>query len=90
MEGLESSVRSATNKEYAVLWTAAQALSEDTRLACQGGFFSTKKKPTQFALSGRNENLAATYSPILLCIVPSAMKGLTSEFGMGSGIPPSP
>lgn len=36
------------------------------------------------------KNLAATYSPTLLCAVPSAMKGLTSEFGMGSGISPSP
>ena len=32
------------------------------------------------------KSLAATYSPTLLCAVPSAMKGLTSEFGMGSGI----
>jgi hypothetical protein len=36
------------------------------------------------------KSLAATYSPTLLCAVPSAMKGLTSEFGMGSGISPSP
>jgi hypothetical protein len=34
----------------------------------------------------RKKNLAATYSPTLLCAVPSAMRGLTSEFGMGSGI----
>ena len=34
--------------------------------------------------------LATTYSPTLLSAVPSAMKGLTSEFGMGSGISPSP
>ncbi len=39
------------------------------------GCFKAKKK-----------SLAATYSPTLLCAVPSAMKGLTSEFGMGSGI----
>ncbi len=32
------------------------------------------------------KKLAATYSPILLCIVPSAKKGLTSEFEMGSGV----
>ena len=35
------------------------------------------------------KNLAATYSPTLLRAVPSAMKGLTSEVGMGSGISPS-
>ena len=35
------------------------------------------------------KSLAASYSSILLCIVPSAMKGLTAEFGMGSGVPPS-
>ena len=29
------------------------------------------------------KNLATTYSPTLLRVVPSAMKGLTSEFGMG-------
>jgi hypothetical protein len=34
-------------------------------------------------------DLATTYSPILLCTVPSAMKGLTSEFGMESGVTPS-
>ena len=32
------------------------------------------------------KSLAATYSPILLRIVPSAMRGLTAEFGMGSGV----
>lgn len=35
------------------------------------------------------KSLAATYSPTLLRAVPLAMKGLTSEFGMGSGISPS-
>ena len=35
------------------------------------------------------KNLAATYSTILLCTVPSAKRGLTSEFGMGSGVTPS-
>ena len=34
------------------------------------------------------KNLAATYSPTLLCAVPSASKSLTSEFGMGSGVTP--
>jgi hypothetical protein len=33
-----------------------------------------------------NKNLAATYSPSLLRLVPSATRGLTSEFGMGSGV----
>ena len=37
-------------------------------------------------LSGQKKSLAATYSPILLCIVPSAKRGLTAEFGMGSGV----
>ena len=32
------------------------------------------------------KSLAATYSPTLLRAVPLAMRGLTSEFGMGSGI----
>ena len=32
------------------------------------------------------KSLATTYSPALLCAVPLAMKGLTSEFGMVSGI----
>ena len=36
------------------------------------------------------KSLAATYSPTLLCVVPLAMKSLTSEFGMGSGISSSP
>ena len=35
------------------------------------------------------KNLAATYSPVLLCTVPSATRGLTSEFEMGSGVSPS-
>jgi hypothetical protein len=35
------------------------------------------------------EKLAATYSPILLSIVPLATRGLTAEFGMGSGVSPS-
>ena len=38
----------------------------------------------------KEKSLAASYSSALLCAVPSAMKGLTSEFGMGSGVPPSP
>jgi hypothetical protein len=46
----------------------------------------TKKKPANLAASGRKQKLAATYSPTLLCAVPSASKGLTSEFGMDSGI----
>lgn len=52
--------------------------------------FRAKKSPSRRCLEGRNKKLAATYSPTLLCAVPSAIKGLTSEFGMGSGVPPSP
>jgi hypothetical protein len=49
-----------------------------------------KKALRAFALKAMNKkSLAATYSSTLLCAVPSAMKGLTSEFGMGSGISPS-
>ena len=32
------------------------------------------------------KNLATTYSSALLSAVPSAIKNLTSEFGMGSGV----
>ena len=52
--------------------------------------FEGKKKPLKDDLEGRKKKLATTYSPTLLCAVPSAIKGLTSEFGMGSGVPPSP
>jgi hypothetical protein len=34
----------------------------------------------------KRKSLAATYSSILLRIVPSAKKSLTAEFGMGSGV----
>ena len=33
---------------------------------------------------------AASYSPTQDCAVPSALEGLTSEFGMGSGVAPAP
>lgn len=46
----------------------------------------TKKSPSWQSQLGRRKKLAATYSTILLRTVPSAMKGLTAEFGMGSGI----
>ena len=51
-----------------------------------------KKSPdkSKKTYQGVRKNLAATYSPTLLSAVPSAMKGLTSEFGMGSGISSSP
>ena len=49
----------------------------------------SKKKTSNFRYLSMNKSLATTYSPTLLCAVPSAMKGLTSEFGMGSGISPS-
>ena len=48
-----------------------------------------KKKALGTEFLRRKKSLATTYSPTLLCAVPSAMKGLTSEFGMGSGISPS-
>ena len=49
-----------------------------------------KKSPLQLLELKRAKVLAMTYSSTLLCAVPSAMKGLTSEFEMGSGGPPSP
>ena len=46
-----------------------------------------KKIPDNKGVNGEDKKtLAATYSSILLRTVPSAMRGLTSEFGMGSGI----
>ena len=48
-----------------------------------------KKSPTEHFCRAK-ETLAATYSPILLRIVPSAKRCLTSEFGMGSGVTTSP
>ena len=48
-----------------------------------------KKKTQSLQIGSWTKSLAATYSPTLLCVVPSAMKGLTSEFGMGSGISPT-
>ena len=47
-----------------------------------------KKALTGKPCKGIIKNLAATYSSTLLCVVPSAMEGLTSEFGMGSGMTP--
>ena len=40
-------------------------------------------------LLGRKKKLAATYSSRLSCLVPSAMRVLTAEFGMESGVSPS-
>ena len=51
-------------------------------------YLKAKKSPITLQLSGVNKTLATTYSPTLSCAVPSAMEGLTSEFGMGSGVPP--
>ncbi len=53
-----------------------------------GKFEEGKKKALAIARAEKI-SLAATYSPTLLCVVPSARKGLTSEFGMGSGMTPS-
>ena len=44
-----------------------------------------EKKSERF----KRKKPAATYSRILLSILPLAKKGLTSEFGMGSGVSPS-
>jgi hypothetical protein len=38
---------------------------------------------------GRPVDLAATYSPTPRGVVPSALRGFTAEFGMGSGGPPA-
>ena len=48
-----------------------------------------KELSTNLALFGKKV-LAASYSSMLLCIVPSAMKVLASVFGMGTGVSPSP
>src|SRR5277367_3086612 len=45
-----------------------------------------KKTPRSLDLEVSIKNLAATYSPNLLRLVPSATRGLTAEFGMGSGV----
>lgn len=50
--------------------------------------FEQKKRALENSRAQR-KNLATPYSSALLCAVPSAKKGLTSEFGMGSGISPS-
>ena len=42
-----------------------------------------KKTPVK---TGVKKNLAATYSPYILLQVPLATRGLTAEFGMGSGV----
>ncbi len=54
------------------------------------GGLGEKKSPNTLRIRAKIKSLAATYSPTLLCVVPSAMRGLTSEFGMGSGISLSP
>jgi hypothetical protein len=55
----------------------------------RAAILGNKKALVSKANEGEKKNLAATYSTILLRTVPSAMKGLTAEFGMGSGISPS-
>ena len=47
-----------------------------------------KKEPLAFKARG-SVNPAATYSPGPVGQVPSAMKGLTSVFGKGTGMTPS-
>ena len=38
----------------------------------------------------KEKDLAVSYFPVRSCTVSSAMKSLTAEFGMGSGVPSSP
>ena len=49
--------------------------------------YKTKRPPAYWA--GGLENPAATYSPGPVGQVPSAMRGLTSVFGKGTGMTPS-
>lgn len=53
------------------------------------GFFGHKKSPKVLQLGAIKKMLATTYSPAFCYAVPSALKGLTSVFGMGTGISPS-
>ena len=50
------------------------------------GIIWIKKTPASLEIGVGIETPAEPYSSILLCTVPSAIRGLTSEFGMGSGI----
>ena len=54
----------------------------------QGGDAGIKKAPCEVYLVG-GVNPAATYSPGPVGQVPSAMRGLTSVFGKGTGMTPS-
>jgi hypothetical protein len=48
------------------------------------------KNPNQYKTDwGYKKMPATTYSPTFCYVVPSAMKGLTSVFGMGTGMTPS-
>ena len=48
-----------------------------------------KKNPREHSPSGiRNKKAAPSYSPTVKTAVPLPQAGLTSEFGMGSGISP--
>ena len=48
-----------------------------------------KKNPRRIAPSGiQNKKAAPSYSPTVKTAVPLPQAGLTSEFGMGSGISP--
>jgi hypothetical protein len=44
---------------------------------------------TRHSDAGIKKSLAVTYSPTVKTAVPSALKGLTAVFGMGTGVSPS-
>ncbi len=59
--------------------------------ACGQTMLQTPKSPHNFRSAGfcRNKKvLATTYFPTSYLAVSSAKEGLTSEFGMGSGVAP--
>ena len=56
--------------------------------ACSARRAGIKKAPREVYLVG-GANPAATYSPGPVGQVPSAMRGLTSVFGKGTGMTPS-
>ena len=79
MQGVEPSIR--------WIWSILSTRSITSIFCPLRLFFGKKKASVVFTTEAyKIKNLAATYSPTLLCAVPSAMRGLTSEFGMGSGI----
>ena len=75
---------------------ALRPIGLSTRLSTRGqrggmpSVAGNKKKAGRMASGLFEEVLAATYFPTQEYAVSSAMEGLTSEFGMGSGVPPPP